>query len=145
MKFQIIFFTLLLLTLLSCNKKPTIFQIEDKEELVIESTSIGCFHSEYYVTRIVRHGGIYKASFNELRDTGNNHGFKEYFKEYKLKEAIWNQKGLDIFLQTLKTDTSGKSTTNVYHTVIKNKDTLRIWESTGNSKLLKSYYLYPSQ
>jgi hypothetical protein len=49
-------------------------------------------------------------------------------------------KGSGIFLQTLKTDTSSKSTTNIHHTVINKNDTLRIWESTGSSKLLISYY-----
>lgn len=140
MKFQFIFLILLSLTLLSCKKKQNIFQIEDKEELVIESTSIGCFHANYYITRIVRDGDRYKTSFNELRDPGNEVEFKEYFKEYKLKETLWNQKDLEFFLQTLKTDTSSKSTTNIHHTVIYKNDTIRIWESTGSSRLLSSYY-----
>lgn len=140
MKFQFIFLTLLSLTLLSCKKKQNIFQIDDKEELVIESTSVGCFHTNYYITRIVRDGDQYKTSFNELRDPGNDIEFKEYFKEYKLKEVLWNQKDLEFFLQTLKTDTSSKSTTNIHHTVINKNDTLWIWESTGSSRLLSSYY-----
>jgi len=97
MKFQFIFNTLLSLTLLSCKKKQNIFQIDDKEELVIESTSVGCFHVNYYITRIVRDGDQYKTSFNELRDPGNDIEFKEYFKEYKLKEVLWNQKDLEFF------------------------------------------------
>ena len=128
------------LTLLSCKKKQNIFQIDDKEELVIESTSIGCFHSKYYLTRIVRNGNKYITSFNELINPDKDLPIREYFKEHKLKETVWNQKDLETFLQTLKTDTSSVSTTNIHHILINKNDTITFWESTGSSRLLSSYY-----
>jgi len=120
--------------------KQELFSLSNGEKIKILSTSLGCFNHEHYQVQVLSKDNRYQMEFSLLRDSIRGFCSDVGYIKQVIRKEVWEQIKYQEFIETIKTDTIKKSTTNYWHDVIKGSDTLKFWESGGTSIFISTYF-----